>query len=73
MPHRASTGRWRKALQLLGVLAAVLTIVVLLMLIISIVSFHLGMETGISVALFPMVILAMTIERASTSLPSSAR
>lgn len=54
-------------LQLLLVprLAAVLTIVVLLMLIISIVSFHLGMDTGISVALFPMVILAMTIERMS--------
>jgi hypothetical protein len=43
----------------------VLTIVVLLMLTISIVSFHFGMDTGISVALFPMVILAMTIERMS--------
>jgi len=54
-------------LQLLLVprLAAVLTIVVLLMLTVSIVSFHLGMDTGISVALFPMVILAMTIERMS--------
>lgn len=54
-------------LQLLLVprLAAVLTIVVLLMLTISIVSFHFGMDTGISVALFPMVILAMTIERMS--------
>jgi 7 transmembrane helices usually fused to an inactive transglutaminase/Inactive transglutaminase fused to 7 transmembrane helices len=54
-------------LQLLLVprLAAVLTIVVLLMLAISVVSFHLGMDTGISVALFPMVILAMTIERMS--------
>lgn len=54
-------------LQLLLVprLAAVLTIVVLLMLVISVVSFHMGMDTGISVALFPMVILAMTIERMS--------
>lgn len=54
-------------LQLLLVprLGAVLTIVVLLMLTISIVSFHFGMDTGISVALFPMVILAMTIERMS--------
>ena len=54
-------------LQLLLVprLSAVLTIVVLLMLTISIVSFHFGMDTGISVALFPMVILSMTIERMS--------
>jgi len=39
--------------------------VVLLMLMISLVSHKLGMETGLSVALFPMVIIAMTIERMS--------
>jgi hypothetical protein len=43
----------------------VLIVVVLLMLIISLVSHRLGMETGLSVALFPMVIIAMTIERMS--------
>ncbi|HEX7060350.1 MAG TPA: 7TM domain-containing protein, partial [Woeseiaceae bacterium] len=46
-------------------LAAVVTVVVLLMLVISIVSHQLGMVTGLSVALFPMVIIAMTIERMS--------
>jgi hypothetical protein len=35
------------------------------MLITSIVSHQLGLETGLSVALFPMVIIAMTIERMS--------
>jgi hypothetical protein len=54
-------------LQLLLVprLGAVLIVVVLLMLIVSIVSHKLGMETGLSVALFPMVIISMTIERMS--------
>ena len=46
-------------------LSAVLTIVVLLMLVLSIISHRLGFESGLSVALFPMVILAMTIERMS--------
>lgn len=46
-------------------LSAVLTIVVLLMLTISVISHQLGFETGLSLALFPMVILAMTIERMS--------
>ena len=32
---------------------------------ISLVSHKMGMETGLSVALFPMVIIAMTIERMS--------
>jgi hypothetical protein len=40
-------------------------VVVLLMMIISLVSNRLGLETGLSVALFPMVIIAMTIERMS--------
>ena len=35
------------------------------MLVISLMSHKLGMETGLSVALFPMVIIAMTIERMS--------
>jgi hypothetical protein len=46
-------------------LAAVLIIVILLMTSISLISHKLGMEQGLSVALFPMVILAMTIERMS--------
>ncbi len=46
-------------------LTAVLIVVVLLMLLISLLSNRLGIETGLSVALFPMVILAMTIERMS--------
>lgn len=46
-------------------LSAVLIVVVLLMLIISLMSHKLGLDTGLSVALFPMVIVAMTIERMS--------
>ncbi len=54
-------------LQLLLVprLAAVLIIVIILMTIVTILSYKLGFEHGLSVALFPMVILAMTIERMS--------
>jgi hypothetical protein len=44
-------------------LAVILTVVILLMVIISIFCVHLGLENGLSVALFPMVILTMTIER----------
>lgn len=46
-------------------LAAVLTAVVLLMAVISVVTHSLGFVQGLSVALFPMVILTMTIERIS--------
>ena len=46
-------------------LTAVLIVVVILMLVISVVAHKLGLETGLSVALFPMVIIAMTIERMS--------
>jgi len=46
-------------------LTCVLTVVVLLMLAISIVSQKLGLQPGLSLALFPMVIIAMTIERMS--------
>lgn len=46
-------------------LTAILIIVVMLMLIISMVSNQLGAERVLSIALFPMVILSMTIERMS--------
>lgn len=46
-------------------LASVLIIVVLLMAVISVISHQMGLDLGLSVALFPMVILAMTIERMS--------
>ena len=55
----------RLRLLLVPRLSAVLIVVVGLMLLISLVSHQLGMETGLSVALFPMVIIAMTIERMS--------
>lgn len=44
-------------------LAAILTVVILLMIFISVICQNLGLESGLSVALFPMVILTMTIER----------
>ncbi len=46
-------------------LASVLIIVILLMAGVSLFSHKLGLEKGLSIALFPMVILAMTIERMS--------
>ncbi len=55
----------RLRLLLVPRLSAVLIVVVMLMLVISLMSHRLGMETGLSVALFPMVIIAMTIERMS--------
>ena len=55
----------RLRLLLVPRLSAVLIVVVMLMLFISLTSHRLGMETGLSVALFPMVIIAMTIERMS--------
>ena len=55
----------RLRLLLVPRLTAVLIVVVLLMLLISLVSNTLGITTGLSVALFPMVIIAMTIERMS--------
>ena len=55
----------RLRLLLVPRLSAVLIVVVLLMLLISLISNRMGMETGLSVALFPMVIIAMTIERMS--------
>jgi hypothetical protein len=55
----------RLRLLLVPRLAAVLTVVVLLMALVSIVSHRLGIEIGLSVALFPMVIMTMAIERMS--------
>ena len=55
----------RLRLLLVPRLSAVLIVVVMLMLFISMTSHRMGMETGLSVALFPMVIIAMTIERMS--------
>ena len=55
----------RLRLLLVPRLSAVLIIVVILMLALSIISHRLGFEGGLSVALFPMVIIAMTIERMS--------
>jgi len=54
-------------LQLLLVprLSAVLIIVIILMTMVTVLSHKLGFDHGLSVALFPMVILAMTIERMS--------
>jgi hypothetical protein len=46
-------------------LAAVLILVVLILATISLLSHKLGLETGLSVALFPLVILTMAIERMS--------
>lgn len=55
----------RLMLLLVPRLASILVIVVILMLIISLVSTKLGVERVLSITLFPMVILAMTIERMS--------
>ncbi|MAB98220.1 MULTISPECIES: inactive transglutaminase family protein [Pseudomonas] len=52
-------------LQMLPRLSVVLTFVVVLIAVISLFSHKLGMDRGLSVALFPMVILTMTIERLS--------
>jgi hypothetical protein len=46
-------------------LTCVLTVVVLLMAGLSVLSHRLGIQPGLSIALFPMVIISMTIERMS--------
>lgn len=46
-------------------LAAVLIIVIILMTFLSLLTHKLGIDRGMSIALFPMVIIAMTIERMS--------
>ncbi|MGA7801062.1 MAG: inactive transglutaminase family protein [Gammaproteobacteria bacterium] len=55
----------RLKLLLVPRLAAVLIVVVLLMAALSVVTHRWGLPQGLSVALFPMVILTMTIERMS--------
>jgi hypothetical protein len=55
----------RLKLLLVPRLAAVLIVVVLVMALLSVLSHALGIERGLSVALFPMVIMTMTIERMS--------
>ncbi len=55
----------RLKLLLVPRLAAVLIIVIILMAALSILSHRLDLDPGLSVALFPMVILTMTIERMS--------
>ena len=55
----------RLRLLLVPRLGAVLIVVVILMLFISLTSHRMGLEMGLSIALFPMVIIAMTIERMS--------
>ena len=55
----------RLRLLLIPRLAAILVIVVILMLIISFATSRLGLDRLLSISLFPMVILAMTIERMS--------
>ena len=52
----------RLKLLLVARLAAIFIIVVILMAVISIISYKLGLHRGLSIALFPMVILTMTIE-----------
>ena len=55
----------RLRLLLIPRLAAILVVVVILMLIISFITSRLGLDRLLSISLFPMVILAMTIERMS--------
>ncbi|CAE6483844.1 uncharacterized protein with transglutaminase domain [Nitrosomonas nitrosa] len=55
----------RLKLLLIPRLASVLTLVVLIMAGTSVIMHKLGLEMGLSVALFPMVIMTMTIERMS--------
>ncbi len=57
----------RLRLLLVPRLTAILILVVLLMAGVSVISNRLGIEVGLSVALFPMVIMAMTIERMSVA------
>lgn len=56
---------WFHRLQLLVVprLTAVLTIVVMLIALLALISHNVGLQLGLSLSLFPIVILTMTIER----------
>ena len=55
----------RLKLLLVPRLAAVVVVVILLIAMLSVLSYQLRLPTGLSVSLFPIVILAMTIERMS--------
>lgn len=44
-------------------LASIVTVVVLMLAILSVLSYNLGLDSGLSAGLFPIVILTMTIER----------
>jgi len=55
----------RLKLLLVPRLAAVVIVVIIIMAVMSVISHKLGFDRGLSVALFPIVILAMTIERMS--------
>ena len=55
----------RLRLLLVPRLAVVLNLVVLVLVVISVLSYRLDLEAGLSVALFPIVILSMAIERMS--------
>ncbi len=57
----------RLKLLLVPRLTAVLIVVVLIMAMVSVVSNRLGLEVGLSIALFPMIIMTMTIERVSVA------
>ena len=57
----------RLRLLLVPRLTAILILVVLLMAMVSVLSNRMELEVGLSVALFPMVIMAMTIERMSVA------
>jgi hypothetical protein len=57
----------RLKLLLVPRLTAVLIVVVLLMALVSVISNRLGLEVGLNVALFPMIIMTMTIERVSVA------
>lgn len=46
-------------------LAAVLSAVILIILVLSVISHRLGLDIGLSIAIFPIVIITMTIERMS--------
>jgi hypothetical protein len=59
----ARSGLERLRLLLLPRVGGVLTVVVLLMVALSVISNELGFEVALSVALFPMVVITMMIER----------
>jgi hypothetical protein len=53
----------RLKLLLVPRLAAVVIVVILILAVLTVLSFRLGLERGLSIGLFPIVILTMTIER----------